>query len=168
MGSGFLRNQKTAVQYEDEMQKLVLFKVSDRLFAIDQKFVKKKYQKEELFRERANQAKKVRVKIDGQDIPLYNLSTLFSSCWNATQLHDTEAMLVKDEEGYMVLLADTIEGACETKEEDMKELSPIFGKRSRACFPRVLVKNDSAVLVLSPSGIRADAVIDTGQQPEIH
>ena len=150
------------------MQKLVLFKVSDTLFAIDQKFVKKQYQKEELFGERVNNKTKVKIKLDGQNIPLFDLPVLFGEFENQAENKSAEALLVKDEEGHMVLLADQIEGVFEVKEEQIEELSPIFGKRSCSYFPKVFTKDDSSVLILSLPGLRTDVTSDNGQQTEIN
>jgi chemotaxis signal transduction protein len=150
------------------MQKLVLFKVSDTVFAVDQKYVKKTYQKEAFFGERIAKAKKVKVKLDGQDVPLYDLPVLFGESGHQTKEQNTEAMLVKDEEGHMVLLADQIEGVIEVEEDHIVELSPVFGKRSCLYFPTVFKKDDSAVLILSLSGIRMDAASDNGQQTELN
>jgi len=145
------------------MQTLVLFKAFETLFAIDQICVKKKYQKEELFGDRVHQPKKVKVKLDGQDIPLYDLSVLFGEGGSHTENKPKEAILVKDEEGYMVLLADQIEGVLKVEEEQLEELSPVFGERSGSYFPRVFKKDDSAVLILSLSAMRTDGVSDNGQ-----
>jgi chemotaxis signal transduction protein len=139
------------------MQQLILFKVYDNLFAIDQKFVKKKYQKEELFSERASKAKKVKIKLDGTDVPLYDLPAMFGGFAEENRQSNGEAMLVKDEEGHMIFLAHEIEGAVEIEKELIKELSPVFGKRSCAYFPKVTIKDNLPVLILNPSGIRADA-----------
>lgn len=138
------------------MQKLVLFKVSKNLFGIDHKLVKKKYQKKELFSGRASKAKKVKIKLDGKDIPLYDLPALFGDSSNETRKRDNEAMLVKDEEGHMVLLAHKIEGAVEIDEEFIQDLSMIFGNRSSMVFPKVTIKDNLPVLILNPSSIRAD------------
>ena len=139
------------------MQQLILFKVYDNLFAIDQKFVKKKYQKDEFFSERASKAKNVKIRLDGRDIPLYDLPVLFSGFADETRKSNGEAMLVKVEEEHMVLLAHEIEGAVEIEREFIKDLSPVFGKRSCAYFSKVTIKDNLPVLILNPSGIRADA-----------
>ncbi|MBW1814852.1 MAG: chemotaxis protein CheW [Deltaproteobacteria bacterium] len=138
------------------MQQLILFKVSDNLFAIDQKFVKKNYQKEELFSERASKAKKVKIKLDGRDVPLYDLPAMFGGSDDETGKSNGEAMLVKDKEGHMVLLAHQIEGAVEIEKEFIKDLSPVFGKRSCMYFSTVTIKDNLPVLILNPSGIRID------------
>jgi len=143
------------------MQELIIFKVNDTLFAIDQKFVKKNYQKEELFSERASKAKKVKIKLDGRDIPLYDLPAMFGGSDGETRKSNGEAILVKDEEGHMILLAHQIEGAVEIEKEFIKDLSPLFGKRSCMYFPKVTVKDNLPVLIVNPSGIRADAISES-------
>ncbi len=50
----------------------------------------------------------------------------------------SEAMLVKDKKGHMVLLADQIEGVVEAGEEYIETLSPVFGQSSCSYFPKVL------------------------------
>lgn len=144
------------------MQKLILFKVSDKLYAIDQKFVKKKYLNEELFDARIKKARKVKVKLDGQDIPLFDLTAIFGGSGVVVEKNNSEAMLVKDEEGHMLLLADQIEGVFETEKELIEDLSPVFGKRSCSCFPKVFAKDGLAVLVLNPSGIRVESGLIMG------
>jgi len=138
------------------MQKLILFKVSENLFAIDHKLVKKKYKKKELFSERADKVKRVKIKLDGRDIPLYDLPALFDESVGKTSKVHSEALLVKDEEGHMILLVNHIERGIEIDKDLIQDLSPIFGNRSRMYFPKVFIKANRPVLILNPSGIRTD------------
>lgn len=82
---------------------------------------------------------------------------MFGESAYETRKSDGEAMLVKDEEGHMVLLAHQIEGAVEIEKKSMKVISPIFGKRSCMYFSKVAIKDNLPVLVLNLPGIREDA-----------
>ena len=146
------------------METMVLFKVSENTYAIDQKYVKQQYHSRELFSERASKAKKVKIRLDGRDIPLYELPDMFSESAAEKRKNNSEAMLIKDEEGHMVLLADKIEGACEIEKESIEYLPPVMGRRSRLFFPKVFTKDNVPVLVLDPSGLRADAEVDETRQ----
>jgi len=148
------------------MQKLMMFKVSKNLFAIKREFVKQRYQKEELFSERARKAKRVKVKLDGADIPLYELSAVFGDNAQDTDRTDGEAMLIKDDEGHMVLLVDTIEDEIDVEKDRINDLSPVFGERSCRYFPKVTVQDNMPVLILSPKGIRAYAEADESGSPD--
>ena len=136
------------------MLKMILFEVSGTVYAIDQELVKQQYQKEDVFSDRAGRAKKVKIRLDGRDIPFYDLPEIFDESASHVKKEHGEMMLIKDADGHMVLMADAIKGIVEIEEESMKSLSPVFGKRACEHFPNVFAKDAIPVLVLHPSRLR--------------
>ena len=60
------------------MKGFILFNADENLIAIDQNLVKKEYRKEELFGDRESKSKRLKVRMDGNEIPLYDLPALFN------------------------------------------------------------------------------------------
>jgi len=148
------------------MRKLVLFDISGNCFALDHKLLKQTYSKDAFFSERAERAKRIKVLLSGRDIPLYDLSRMFGGETSKKKITDRDAMLVKDKSEHMVLLADRIEEVVEIKEEDIRKLPAVFGKRAIKCFPQLFVENGLAVLIMDLSEIRAIAEDENKQLRE--
>lgn len=144
------------------MKTMVLFKADEKLIAIDNTFVKKEYKKEELFGERESKSNKIKVRLDGKEIPFYDLPALFSGLDDETRENINEGILIKDDEGHMVLLVDKVLEVVEAEEEFIEALSPIFGEHSCSCFPEVFKKDGFPFLIIDPLGIRAGTCAEMG------
>lgn len=148
------------------MRKLVLFEISGNRFALDHKLLKQTYSKDAFFSDRAERAKRIKVTLNGQDIPLWNLPGIFGGEGSLKKITDREAMLVKDTKGHMVLLADKIEGTIEVPAEDIRNLPAVFGKQACRSFPQLFVKDGLVVLIMDTFGIGAIAEDENKQLRE--
>lgn len=134
------------------MEELLLFQVGTLQLGIDLACIKSIQSAKPNFSEQKGQNKRLTQVVDGKEIPLYDLLSVFEK---DTALRDSagEKVIAVQSQNYaMGLIVDRINQVVPVDSDLIKPLSPIFRGSSLACFPKVLKHDNRLVLLFSPEG----------------
>jgi chemotaxis signal transduction protein len=138
------------------MQRLVLFHVGDNQFGIDMAVTRSIETAGRLLGEQPGAADKRSLTVDGEEVPLFDLSTMLGGATSSCDPQGRKVMLVRSGGHHVALIVDRVDRVTEVGSGRIAPLPPVFRGPALAWFPRVLMQEDRLVLVLSPEGI-ADA-----------
>jgi len=96
--------------------------------------------------------------IDGKEIPLYDLSLLFSEGSAVSDSDGKRIMLIDIQGHFIAVKADRIENVVSVAGDRIEPLPPVFGNPSLICFPRVLKHADTLILLLDIEGIERSKI----------
>ena len=132
----------------------VLFQVGNRQFGLDLQHIKSIHRASAFFEEQSVERSSKTLELDGKEVHLYHLSSIFGEEAPSAELGSKRLILVDAPEGPLALIVDGMDEVIEVTIDQVEPLPPVFKGTARCCFPRVLKQKDHLVLLLSPEGIK--------------
>jgi len=134
------------------MEELLLFQVGTHQLGIDLACIKSIQSAKPNFSEPKGPNKRLTQVVEGKEIPLYDLLSVFEKDAALRDSAGEKVIAVQSENSPMGLIVDRINQVVPVDSDRIIPLSPIFRGSSLACFPKVLKHDNRLVLLFSPEG----------------
>jgi chemotaxis signal transduction protein len=139
------------------MQLFILFNIGAIVFGMPLPLTKSIHRADAVLKKQSGGDIGGTLSIDGEEIPLYDLSTVFSMETSASGLSGKKIVIAEDEDQVMGLIVDRVGRVISVQENQIEPLPPVFKGRALDCFPQVLARDNDLILLVKPAGIGAVA-----------
>ena len=144
-------NSSTVGKQSIIMRELLLFQAGDGKLALDLPLVKGIDRLNPRYVEQAGGSKRLMQIVDGIEIPLYDLSTMFDPVKASDDPNGQKAILVDIPDHSLALGVDRVERVISVDSNRIEPLPPIFKGQPLSCFPLVLKHEGALILLVNPA-----------------
>ena len=135
------------------MEELLLFQVGTLQLGIDLAYTKSIQSAKPNFSEQEGENARLTQVVDGKEIPLYDLLSVFDKDNVFSSPTGKKVIAVESQNKPMGLIVDRINQVVPVDSDQIKSLSPIFRTSSLAYFPKVLKHDNQLILLFTPEGL---------------
>ena len=138
----------------DFMKNMLLFQVGTSPYAIDLSCVRNIQSVKHIADEGTKGSISLSQPLDDKSIALYDLISFFEID-TVERNFKKEKMIMVEAEGLPIgLIVSRVDNVISVERKRLQSLSPIFRRVSASCFPKVLIYEDTLILLLAPEGIK--------------
>lgn len=135
------------------MKEVLLFQINELLFGIDLPRVRSIHRVGSIFGSQDLKADGDVHMIEGEVMPLYDMSILFSKRMSQIEIQNRKLMLVDTRDACLAMMVDKIGRVVTVDEDKIIPLPPVFKAASLKCFPQLMVSDEDIIPIVSPEGI---------------
>ena len=136
------------------MKNMLLFQVGTSPYAIDLSCVRNIQSVKHIADEGTKGSISLSQPLDDKSIALYDLISFFEID-TVERNFKKEKMIMVEAEGLPIgLIVSRVDNVISVERKRLQSLSPIFRRVSASCFPKVLIYEDTLILLLAPEGIK--------------